>query len=425
MICVRLKIRPIGLFTVFISVIWAIYQHSTEEENQEPLPNKENTKIILFWNSLYDEDKYFAMGKGYEGFQNCAHSNCFTTTQRSKLMDEQTVVHAVVFHAPQLKDQDAQWLKKHRPDIRKHNQGIDPLFVFFSLEPPEGSFRNAQVLKDSILQDFFNLTVSYRMASDIYRPYGAFIDKTTGKPAIQWQNPSNGKNSPYSHKNHTKAKDIAWIVSHCETVNLREKYASQLKALHRLKVDIYGSCGDHFLPKSPMLDDVIERREWAYAKLAEDYKFYLSFENSGCQDYVTEKFWNALKYGMLPIAMGGLEAQEYEQIAPPHSFLHVDNFESPQELMEYLVKLSQDEDLFNAYFWWKDHYSIEQWPNDFVRASCQLCQILNTQDYQSPNNYGNMHDFWHTCRPPLHQPTLPLLRFGLDLAYHSVRQLFQ
>ena len=421
MICVRLKIRTIGLFTLFI-VIWAIYLHSIEEEFQEPLPDQENTKIILFWNSLYDEDKYFAMGKGYEGFQNCAHSNCFTTTQRSKLMDNQTVINAVVFHAPQLKDSDAQWLKDNRPEIMKHNQGIDPLFVFFSLEPPEGSFTNAQVLKDSILQDFFNLTVSYRTASDIYRPYGAFIDKTTGKLPIQWQKPSNGKNSCNSLKNRTK--DIAWIVSHCETVNLREEYASQLKALHSLKVDIYGNCGDQFLPKS-QIDDVVQRREFAYAKLAEDYKFYLSFENSGCQEYVTEKFWNALKYGMLPIAMGGLEAQEYEQIAPPHSFLHVDHFASPQELMEYLVKLSEDEDLFNSYFWWKDYYTIEQWPFDFVGASCQLCKILNTKDYKSPNDYGNMHDFWHACRPPLHQPTLPLLRFCWDFAFHSVRQLFQ
>ena len=30
--------------------------------------------------------------------------------------------------------------------------------------------------------------------------------------------------------------------------------------------------------------------------VAKKYKYYLAFENSNCVDYITEKFWDALKY---------------------------------------------------------------------------------------------------------------------------------
>ena len=34
------------------------------------------------------------------------------------------------------------------------------------------------------------------------------------------------------------------------------------------------------------------------------YKFYLSFENTLCEDYVTEKFYRPLEQAILPIVMG-------------------------------------------------------------------------------------------------------------------------
>ena len=425
------------LVLVLLTYLVAFHFHK-EVESIEPLPGMliictfflieryiftlterdrlEETKMILFWNSYY-EDKYYSMGTGYEGFKNCQHSNCFTTTHRSSLMDPDVIVHAVVFHIPQTELKDVQWLKSNRQEIRRYNQGIDPLFVFFSEEPPEGSLMNAEVFKDDIFQGFFNATISYRIASDVYRPYGAFIEKTTGKQPLNWKMPTSTQpKNRISLKSRTK--DIAWVVSHCETVNLREKYAQKLKDLNLLNVDIFGSCGDHQLLSRQSVNETYNE---GYAQLAEEYKFYLSFENSDCQDYVTEKFFNAFQHGLLPIALGGLDAKDYEKIAPPHSFLHIKNFTSPEDLMKYLVKLSQNEELYNSYFWWKDFYDL-----GFIESTCPLCQILNTKDFKSANDYSNIYEFWqaHQCAPPLNHPFMPKVKNFFYNARHSLHNLF-
>ncbi len=38
----------------------------------------------------------------------------------------------------------------------------------------------------------------------------------------------------------------------------------------------------------------------------ENYKFYLSIENTLCDSYVTEKLWWRMPFPVVPIVMGGL-----------------------------------------------------------------------------------------------------------------------
>lgn len=55
------------------------------------------------------------------------------------------------------------------------------------------------------------------------------------------------------------------------------------------QVDVFGACGK--------LTCTRDDEDACFNMLKQDYKFYLAFENSNCQYYITEKFFrNALMY---------------------------------------------------------------------------------------------------------------------------------
>nr|CAG4644438.1 EOG090X0I21 [Lepidurus arcticus] len=84
--------------------------------------------------------------------------------------------------------------------------------------------------------------------------------------------------------------------------------------------------------------------------LEQDYKFYLSFENSLCTEYVTEKFFAVMKSYVVPVVLGGAN---YSAVAPPHSYINAMEF-TPQDLASYLRLLSENDALYGEFFWWKD-----------------------------------------------------------------------
>lgn len=55
------------------------------------------------------------------------------------------------------------------------------------------------------------------------------------------------------------------------------------------------------------------------------------------------------RQNILPIVMGA-RPEDYERSAPYKSYIHVDEFESPRELAEYLHRLDKNDELYNSYF---------------------------------------------------------------------------
>lgn len=196
--------------------------------------------------------------------------------------------------------------------------------------------------------DYF---MTYRQDSDIVTPYGKISKRPT---------PAKPKTVDFG----AKTKDTVWFVSKCVTQSRREDIASQLR--HFVDIDVYGQCGALNCPRVPM-------SSWfnCLEQVARTYKFYLSFENSLCGDYVTEKLFYILNYDMIPIVYG---AANYSAIMPPNSYIDVQNFTSIKQLADYVIHVGSDEKLYSSYFDWKRDYRVIN-----INRPCQVCQIFGAK----------------------------------------------
>jgi len=118
--------------------------------------------------------------------------------------------------------------------------------------------------------DLINWTATYRHDSDIVMPYGRWAYFDPSVTQVERLNRNYSLN---------KTKQVAMIVSNCDTDNKRLLYAKELGKY--ISVDIYGQCEGL---KTNIPDNFLQI-------LDRDYKFYLAFESSNCIDYVTEKFF--------------------------------------------------------------------------------------------------------------------------------------
>ena len=173
------------------------------------------------------------------------------------------------------------------------------------------------------------------------------------------------------------------MASNCHSLSKREGYISELR--HHIPVDTFGKCGDRRCS---------EPRAQCYRRLAESHLFYLAFENSLCDDYITEKFWLPLEVGLVPVVRGP-PPDHYRRVAPPNSYIHVEEFSGPKALAEYLLFLSQNQTEYDRYHEWRRSHHTDR-----LNDKCALCRRL-MDDGQDPA--VRLSDVWSAgknCREP-------------------------
>jgi alpha-1,3-fucosyltransferase len=77
-----------------------------------------------------------------------------------------------------------------------------------------------------------------------------------------------------------------------------------------MPVDVYGKCSGHECPRTFANGTAGECR----AILTAEYKFFLAFENSVCEDYITEKFFSTVRYDVIPVVYGGGQYDKYVSV---------------------------------------------------------------------------------------------------------------
>ena len=292
---------------------------------------------------------------------------------------------AIIFHAfHQGAEQDAEG--RHFIPIPK-DRNPRQKYIFMTKESPY--YTSIYFTHDFPMKDTYNLTMTYHKDSDIQMPYG-YIKKI--HTSQQLTNKESLWNTNYSAN---RTKQVLWFVSHSHAPSGRDDYVEELGRF--IKVDIFGKA-----VKKPVVKGAPTE------KLYKSYKFFLSFENAICKEYITEKIWNALQMGLIPIVLGG---GNYEKLLPPNSFINIANFSSPKHLADYIALLDENEVLYTQYFDWRKNYTIAQNRGSWYPV-CDLCQLLYKSHHMiTTRDISGLYTYNAACETKdtfFHNISLPL-----------------
>lgn len=305
--------------------------------------------------------------KETRNFDLCPELNCFLTQNRSKINESD----AVVF----------EWMYMYADTVlpyRKEGQ----IWSFFSEESPamDEKMRGGNV--EDLYRHFdnvFNLSISYRKDSNIYLPYRQIVSRK--------EITSEKELSILDEKVQKKTRMAAWFVSNWEFVTTKRQEIVAELISYGIEVDVYG-LNMSYCPRSK--DDA------CLEMLDEKYKFYLSFENSNCRDYVTEKFFKILRLDVIPVALGG---GDYQILAPKDSYLDYSMYESTKHLADHMKLLMLDQNLYKEYLIRKGRIvSLNYIKRSYL--ACGICRILSQKAPFGPTYYSNLKDWWYndkTC----------------------------
>lgn len=300
--------------------------------------------IILMWTPFFrdrvwsTELKPIACGGGEPA--------CVRTSNRSAL----SASALVVFHLRDVRADDL-------PTAEERPRG--QRWALFTHESPAYESWLPEALRSAI-----NWTATYRSDSDVnVLPWLQKAARPPPPPRNWWAN---------------KTRQALWLVSNCKTFSNREGFVRELSKF--IQVDVVGACGAK--GGASCLPKMAER---CYRQASKTYYFYLSLENSICTDYVTEKFFNALNWGMVPVVLGGAN---YSRIAPPGSYIDALAFRNVRQLADHMKRVAADVRLYNGYHAWRQNYSYA-W-EDF---GCGFCRMLHNSS-APVKAYGDFNEWW-------------------------------
>ncbi|XP_024967892.1 glycoprotein 3-alpha-L-fucosyltransferase A-like isoform X1 [Cynara cardunculus var. scolymus] len=163
----------------------------------------------------------------------------------------------------------------------------------------------------------------------------------------------------------------AAFISNCAARNFRLQALEGLEKSN-IKIDSYGGCHRN-------RDGNVNKVE-----ALKRYKFSLAFENSNEEDYVTEKFFQSLVAGSVPVVVGAPNIQDF---APaPGSILHIKELKDIDSVAKTMKHLAENPVAYNESLRWK-----YDGPSDSfmalvdmaaVHSSCRLCIFLATRIHE-------------------------------------------
>ncbi len=289
-----------------------------------------NRKIILFYNSMWHDPLDYPAHELPESY---------VITMDRRFMDEAA---AVVFHLPTL------------PPSLFTDGGVEKksgqVWVAWYLEC-EAHYPHTA---DPDFMSRFDLTMSHRRDADIFSPYVPHDFEQLSRRPVPEKEPGKIVN--------------AFISSH---INKSGRLQYMIRMMNVIDVHSYGK----MIPNMP--SGAHNGRRFKMDTISR-YLFTIAFENAIAPDYVTEKFYDPLMAGSVPVYLGAPNVRDF---APGgNCFIDASEWESPESLARHLLDLSRDEALYRSYFEWKEKpFSpafVEMLETHKVHAFVRLCRKL-------------------------------------------------
>ncbi|KAL5010243.1 hypothetical protein ScPMuIL_012548 [Solemya velum] len=253
--------------------------------------------------------------------------------------------------------------------VNMDNKNIPPkprgqVWVFYAREAPP------RTLTYPHWHNLVNWTFTLRRDSDFLMPYGRLFQRP--KPV----------SLDFSKIIQRKTKGVAAMIGNCHTESLRDRYINLLKQYR--EVDVYGGCGIGRVSKSKR-----------HSLLNETYKYYLSFENSLCRDYISEKAFDMYSFVTVPIVRGGAL---YDLYFPPGSYINANDFSTVKELADHLKFLDSNPEAYSSYFKSRNYIGSKLFTKNKLSENnilCDLCKRLhNPKKYVRV--YNNFQTWWNS-----------------------------
>ena len=173
----------------------------------------------------------------------------------------------------------------------------------------------------------FDLWMGYHQYDDIIHPYyNATYISSFREPV------------PVSNKQNK----ICMFISSSINKSGRIDYLEEL--MRYIPIDSFGKV----LNNKKIINDLGKETK---LDIISGYKFTIAFENAIAPDYVTEKFFDPLLKGSVPVYLG---APNIADFAPGEGcFIDVRQFKNPQTLADYIYLCYENQSLYDSFFEWR------------------------------------------------------------------------
>eukprot|EP01136_Pigoraptor_vietnamica_P031739 Opistho-1_new@92670 len=169
---------------------------------------------------------------------------------------------------------------------------------------------------------------------------------------------------------------IAYLSSNPDTRSRRHETVGEL--MKYLRIDSFGTEYHNKDPPPEFRSGTFGARFEAKVNLISSYRFTLAFENAFEPFYVTEKLFNPLEAGSVPIYFG---APNIDDVWPLRdSYINGRNFKSLKQLAAYVRKVDSNPALYERYLAWKKRplpeAVLEQAKRSTYWNLCRACEVM-------------------------------------------------